>query len=217
VDVDDGCTGAVSIHRSTGDLLRRVGYGGVYLFGGLRTHYRRGDDHFVHLLDIIAEKMISIQQLEALPLFYRTTIPESYLDAMGHMNVRWYMAVFDEAAWKFFASVGMDQTYYENHHGGGFALKQFVRYLAEVRAGETVAVRTRVLGRSAKRIHFMHFMISETAQRLAATLEVLGSHADLRAQRTSPYPPQIAARIDALLAEHRQLDWEAPVCGVIHP
>lgn len=165
----------------------------------------------------IFEKMIPTLQLQTLPRFHRQTIPEDYLDVMGHMNVRWYMALFDAAAWPYFASFGMDRAYYESQHGGGFALQHFIRYLAEVRVGETVAVHTRTLGRSAKRIHFMHFMINETTDTLAATLEALGAHADVQARRTSPFPPPIAARIDALLAEQKQLPWEAPVCGVIRP
>ncbi len=161
--------------------------------------------------------MIPITELEALPLFHREVIPPDYLDAMGHMNVRWYLALYDEAAWRFFASFGMDQAYYINEQGGGFALKQFIQYLAEVRVGETVAIRTRVLGRSAKRIHYMHFMINETTGRLASFMEVLGSHADMKTRRTAPFPPDLAAKLDAMLAKHQQLGWQAPVSGVIQP
>jgi acyl-CoA thioesterase FadM len=155
------------------------------------------------------------QHVAALPLFHVETIPEDYIDAMGHMNVHWYMALFDKAGWKFFASLGMDRRYYEEEKGGGFALQQFINYLAEVRAGETVAIRIRLIARSARRIHFMHFMLNETTGKLACTMEVLGSHADMSIRRTSPYPAHIADRIDALLAEHNQLDWEPPICGVI--
>lgn len=161
--------------------------------------------------------MITLEQLETLPLFHRAVIPKSYLDAMGHMNVRWYMALFDTAAWGFFASFGMDEEYFYAENAGGFALKQFARYLAEVRAGETVAIRTRALGRSAKRIHFMHFMFNETTGQLAATLEVLGAHADMALRRTTPFPAHIIAKIDVILSEQGKLDWDAPVCGVIRP
>lgn len=161
--------------------------------------------------------MLSIVQVQQLPCFHRETIPPDYLDVMGHMNVRWYAALFDTAAWKFFESFGMDEDYYRAEQAGGFALKQFIQFLAEVRVGETVSVYGRVLGRSAKRVHFMLFMANETTGTLAATLEVLGSHADMRVRRTSPYPPQLAARIDTMLAEHHALGWDAPVCGVIAP
>ncbi|MFQ5400471.1 MAG: thioesterase family protein [Anaerolineae bacterium] len=161
--------------------------------------------------------MISVTQLQALPCFLRVTIPENYLDAMGHMNVRYYMGVFDDTTWKFFTRFGMTMEYYQTTDSGAFALAQHLRYLAEVHVGETVAVHSRLLGRSAKRIHFMHFMANETTGKLAATMEVLGSHADTIRRRTSPFSPQIASKLDALLAEHNRLDWEAPICGVLKP
>lgn len=161
--------------------------------------------------------MITVEQVEQLPMYHRETIPTDYLDLMGHMNIRWYVALYDIAAWKFFESFGMTEAYYRTEQAGGFALKQFIQYLAEVRVGETVAIHGRLLGRSAKRIHFMLFMVNETTQVLASTFEVLGSHADMRIRRTSPYPPQIAAKLDAAIAEQSALGWDAPVCGVISP
>ncbi len=161
--------------------------------------------------------MVSIEQLSTLPVYHRKTIPADYLDVMGHMNVRWYMTLFDEAAWQFFISFGMDRNYYEDTHNGAFALKHFIRYLAEVHAGETVAVRIRVLGRSAKRVHFMHFLINETTGKVAATMEALGSHADLAARRTSTFPDTVAAALDGLIAGQSNLGWDAPLCGVIQP
>jgi acyl-CoA thioester hydrolase len=158
-----------------------------------------------------------MQQLEDLPRIHQAIISDEQLDMMGHLNIRWYMAIFDDAAWKFFASFGMDEAYFQTSKCGGFALRHFVSYLAEVRVGETVAVRTRILGRSAKRIHFMHFMINETNGKLAATLEAVGTHADMIKRRSTPYPAEIAQRIDVILLEQSQLDWQAPLCGVIRP
>lgn len=160
---------------------------------------------------------LTLNQISQLPCYHRATIPEAYLDVMGHMNIRHYMGLFDDAAWGFFAAFGMTEAYYQTTSGGAFALEQHVRYLAEVHVGETVAIYTRVNGRTAKRIHFIHFMVNETTGKLAATLEVLGSHANTTTRRTTPFPAEIAASLDAMLARHGQLDWEAPLCGVLRP
>ncbi len=163
--------------------------------------------------------MISLTQtqIEQLPLFHRITIPESYIDVFGHMNVRQYIGIFDDAAWHFFASFGMNEIYYHEVHAGAFALRQMINYIAEVHVGETVAIRSRMLGRSAKRFHFMQFMLNETTGKLAATIEVLGSHADTEARRTSPFPEDIAQQIDNIIATQNQLAWDAPICGILRP
>ncbi len=160
-------------------------------------------------------KTLTLTQLEQLPLTHRATVTEGYLDLMGHMNVRHYLGIFDDATWQFFASFGMDHHYYTASGNGSMALQQFIFYVAEVRADETVSIRSRLFGRTPKRLHCMHFMINDTTERLAATVESLVSHADLSARRASPYPPEIAAEIDIILAGHNQLDWQAPLCGAI--
>lgn len=158
---------------------------------------------------------ISLDHLLQLKRFHRETIPDAYLDEMGHMNVRWYMSLFDAASWAFFKLLGVDADYVRRFNAGAFALKHVIQYYAEVRAGDTVAVRLRVLGRSDRRFHFMHFMINETSRRAAATLEGLGTHVDLGRRRSSPMPPSIAAAFDARLEADRVLSWPAPVCGII--
>jgi acyl-CoA thioester hydrolase len=156
-----------------------------------------------------------VAQAEQLSLYHRQTIPEEYLDEMGHMNVRWYTALFSCGAGGLCASVGMTPEHFKSRNDGSFALKQFVHYLAEVHAGQTVAIRTRFLGRSEKRLHVLHFMINESTGVVAATMEVLFSYADLDTRRTAPFPPEIAANIDALIVEHAELEWDPRVCGVI--
>jgi len=159
----------------------------------------------------------TIEQVQQLPCFHREVIPETYIDIMGHVNIRHYLALFDEGGWKFFASIGMDENYYRENHAGGFALRHFITYVNEVRVGETVAVHIRFLAHSEKRIHFMGFLVNETTQAVAATLEALGTHADMKIRRTSPYPQQLREKFDAIIAEHQKLDWEAPVCGILKP
>lgn len=162
-------------------------------------------------------KELTSDQIQQLPCFHRAVIPEAYLDVMGHMNIRHYMGLFDEAAWGFFSAFGMTEQFIRSSTSAAFALEHHVRYLAEVHVGETVAIHTRVNGRTAKRLHFIHFMLNETTGKLAATLEVIASHANRDTRRTSPFPDEIAAQIDQFVAEHSLLDWPAPLCGVMRP
>jgi acyl-CoA thioester hydrolase len=155
--------------------------------------------------------------LSALPVTHRSVIPDSYIDVMGHMNVMWYTYLFGKATVALWHQVGLDRDYFESKRGGTFAIKQLVTYLAEVRIGEEVVIRSRVLGRSAKRLHIMHFMTKGDPPVLTTTNEFLCAHVDLNTRRSSPFPEPIAAVIDRLVAEHAALGWEPPVCGVMKP
>ena len=160
--------------------------------------------------------LVAMDDLSPLPLYHHEIIPADYIDPMGHMNIRWYLTLFDKAAWKFFESIGLNEDYFKTKQEGGFALKQFIQYFAEVRVGQTVAVRTRFIDRSKKRFHVMHFMANETTGQLAASLEALGTYADLKLRRSAPIPSEIAEKMDAQLEHDRKLSWEPPLCGVIH-
>jgi acyl-CoA thioester hydrolase len=155
--------------------------------------------------------------LLSLAITHQATVLETYLDKMGHMNVMWYTHLFDRATWRFFANTGMDLAYYEREKAGAFALEQHTRYLAELRQGQAVTLRTRALDRTAKRFHFLHFMIRDEDGILAATSEIVGIHVDALTRRSSPLPQAIATALDKMIADHQRLGWEPPTCGVMGP
>ena len=163
--------------------------------------------------------MTTIESLESLPVLHRVTVADEHLDVMGHMNIRWYMAFFDNGDWAWLAGLGASVAYLQENEAGIFTLEHFIRYLAEVRVGETVEIKGRLIGRSenGKRIHYCLFMVNETTNTVAATMECLASHADLTIRRTASFPPHILDTIDALLAEHAQLDWDVTLSGAINP
>ena len=160
--------------------------------------------------------LVPLEDIEKLPVYHRETISKHYLDLMGHMNVRWYMALFDQAAWNYYYALGLNEDYFRRSQTGIFALKQFIQYYAEVHVDQTVSLRIRLLDRSDRRFHLMHFMINESTAKLAAILEILGTFADLKLRRSTAIPHGIAQKLDVQLESNRQLSWEPQPCGVIH-
>jgi acyl-CoA thioester hydrolase len=160
---------------------------------------------------------IPLEKITALPLVYHATIPDAYRDMMGHMNVRWYLVLYDEAGIVLFDQLGLTLGFYEQNKSGGFDLEHHLHYLNEVRIGDTITIYARLIARSSKRLHYMLFMVNETRGVLSSIMEIMNSYADLTVRRTAPYPENIAAQIDTMLDEHTALDWDAPVCGAMQP
>ncbi len=159
--------------------------------------------------------LIPLDLIEQLPCYLRKTIPPDYLDLMGHMNIRWYFDLFARSGREFFGSHGLNKDYFRKGEFGVFTLKQYIQYFAEVRVGHTVAIHTRLTGRSDKRFHFIQFMINETTRQLSATFEALITHADLNIRRAAPMPDYIAKKFDATLFRDQKREWEAPLCGAM--
>jgi acyl-CoA thioester hydrolase len=158
---------------------------------------------------------LQYEQVILLPQTHRTTIPEEYLDAMGHMNVMWYTHLFSVGMGGLMNQVGLEWEVITEHHAGTFALESHVRYFSEVRVGQTVELYGRVLGWSDKRFHAMQFMANRDKQDVSACLEVVNAYIDLRVRRMTSMPEDVKANLDKLLKQHQQLDWPAPVCGVM--
>ena len=158
---------------------------------------------------------IDVNDVRMLPVTYRATIPESYLDLMGHMNVMWYTHLFSEAMGGAFEMIGLQWDKIAETNGGTFALEAHVRYLAEVRVDHNISIHSRVVGCSQRRFYLMHFMVNEDRNNVAATFENVGTYVDLKLRRSAPLPEPISENLIEVLAQHQNLPWEAPVCGVM--
>jgi acyl-CoA thioester hydrolase len=142
-----------------------------------------------------------------------TVVPADWIDFMGHMNVMWYTHLFGTGVLEFFKTVGLTQAYFKENNTGSFVLEQHIRYMAEVRVGETVSARARAIGRSEKKLHFMVVLIKEDTKVLAATSEIITGHIDMSRRRTSPIPSPIAFAFDTILGLHTNLAWSVPANG----
>jgi len=159
---------------------------------------------------------ISLEKILLLePACLRMTVPEAYGDENGHMNVRWYAAVFDEAGDILHARLGLTTDFDKAHGTGTMDLENHFNYLHEVRAGDRLAIFSRLVAHSAKRIHYLMFMVDETRGSLSAIFECINAFADLTLRKTAPFPPEIATKIEAGVAAGAALDWPLPVCGVM--
>lgn len=158
---------------------------------------------------------VSLEKITQLEAIYTLTIPPEFRDENGHMNMRWYLHIFDDAGYPLVNALGLTPEFHQQHQTGGFDLEHHIHYLNEVGVGDTVTVYARLLGRSAKRIHYMMFLVNTSRGALSAIFECVNSFADLNVRKTAPYPPEIAAKIDTRLAIHQALDWAAPACGIM--
>lgn len=159
---------------------------------------------------------IPLRKLEDLePPCLRMTVPDAWRDDNGHMNVRWYVAIFDDASDVLHADLGLTPEYHRLHGTGTFDLEHFIQYRSEVLPGDQVAVYIRYVAHSPKRLHYVMFLVNETRGRLAATLECLNAFADLSVRRTAPWPQEAMALIAARVDAANRLDWHPPLCRAI--
>ena len=159
--------------------------------------------------------MPSIAEVCLLPNLLQLTIPAQWQDRNGHVNVQYYLRVFDLAADPLMHLLGMNVEVAPADSVGYFDLQHHLWFLAEMHVGDSISTHCRMLGCSAKRIHGLMFIVNHTRASLSATIEFLTTGANLRTRRSAALPAGVVATIMHLAAQHSHLTWPAPRSGAI--
>jgi acyl-CoA thioester hydrolase len=144
--------------------------------------------------------------MPAQPLdIYRAPVEAAWIDYNDHMNVAYYMLMFDRATDALFDRLGVGGRYRQRTNHSLFVLEAHVTYEREVKAGDMLRFATQLIDADAKRLHVFHAMHHEAAGYRAASCELLILHVDLAGPAACNFAPGEKAAIGALLAEHREL------------
>ncbi len=138
------------------------------------------------------------------------TIESQWIDYNGHFNMAYYGVLFDRAADQMFAALGLGPDYVKSTNNSFFTLETHCSYLREVQPTDKVTISSQIIDHDHKRVHYVQQMHGPDAQ-VACILEVMVSHVDLTTHKTSNFPHDVKARIDAMAGEHRAVHVPAQV------
>jgi acyl-CoA thioester hydrolase len=129
-------------------------------------------------------------------------IEPQWIDYNGHLNMAYYNVMFDRAIDQLWLELGIGPGYMRERKGSTFTAECHVRYLREIHLGDPVQVSVLLLGADEKRLHTFEELRHATEGWLSATSENMTIHIDMTARKTAPFPPDIRARIEAVLTAH---------------
>lgn len=148
------------------------------------------------------------------PGFTCVVRPE-WIDSNGHMNMGYYLVVFDLATDEWMQFLGLDAPHRRAHEVTTFCLEAHVSYHREVRERDPLRFVTRLLAYDAKRIHYVHQMFHRDAGYLAATNELMSLHVSQQTRRGAAMEPEILERLGRVHAAHERLPRPAEVGRVM--
>ena len=137
---------------------------------------------------------------------HRDVVRPEWIDHNGHMNMGYYLVVFDFATDEFFRWVGLGEAHRQTHNITTFCLEAHVTYHREVRRDDPLRFTTLLLGHDPKRIHYIHAMYHATEGYLASTNELMSLHVDLATRRGAPMDAAVLARLAAIQAAHDKVE-----------
>lgn len=119
-----------------------------------------------------------------------------WVDHYGHMNMAYYLVVFDLATDRLWPSLGLGPGF-QSAGLGTFAAETWVAYTREVTLGMPLDCTSEVLAHDSKRLLAVHRMRHATEGWEVAQNEVLYLCVDLGARRVTNWPPEVLERLAA--------------------
>lgn len=131
------------------------------------------------------------------PVVWREPVLDEWIDYNGHLSEPYYVLVLGHATDAVMEHVGLGPKHRARANASLFTIEAHVRYLDQVSPGADLEVQSSVIGASGKLLRIWHELWVDGT--LRATEEILGVHVHTGTGRSSPFPADVARRIEAAL------------------
>nr|WP_232523578.1 thioesterase family protein [Nocardioides sp. MAH-18] len=148
-----------------------------------------------------------------MPGYTSQSVPAAFEDINGHLNIRHYVGIASEGLDASLAAVGIPQNWPTIAGQGVFTAEHHMTYLSELRTGDRISVRVRLVGRSERAAHAVVYLVDDTHQVLSYVMEEIFLHIDMASRKTAPWPDDVAAAIDKQIASEAELSWAPALSG----
>jgi len=130
---------------------------------------------------------------------HRSLVNTWECDQMGHMNVQFYVEKNCDALAHFAAHVGIPPALVREGGRGLVVREDHIEFKREVRAGEALAIRTRVIEVGDAEMRLYNEMIALGSGRVSASFDMLVASVDLASRESYPLSEKVRARAAALV------------------
>jgi acyl-CoA thioester hydrolase len=136
---------------------------------------------------------------------YQDVVRPGWIDSNGHMNLAYYVVVFDLATDALYKALNIGDAYREASGNSCFTAETHTLYEREVHLGDKLLVRSWLLGADIKRLHYFHEMFHVESGERSAVQELMALHIDMGLRRVSPYPAKQYADLQRAVQEFAPL------------
>lgn len=135
----------------------------------------------------------------------RHSVLKEWIDPNSHMNVAYYLKVFDQSFDEVYEAVGITVQQLSRVSGTTFAAELHVTYQRELTEGDPIRVTSQLIAYDAKRMHWIQCMYHRHDGFLAATAEWLLLYVNLGERKVSTMPDDLQQRLARIREAHARL------------
>ena len=132
----------------------------------------------------------------------RGTVHAWQCDHMGHVNVRAYTELFEQACWQLYERIGLTPSLLRAGEISMAAVQQNISYQRELLGGDTIVVRSGVLEIRERVLRFVHELQNCESGEKCAVCEFTVVCLDTKARTSRPFPHAVAQSARQLLVTY---------------
>ena len=114
-------------------------------------------------------------------------IKKEWTDYNNHMNMAYYVLVFDQIWEKILGKFKMGEQSAKTTNMSTMVVETHTTYNNEVKEGDEVEINLTFFDHDKKRLHYKMEMIEKSSKKLSATLEMLSLYIDLSKRKVSEF------------------------------
>jgi acyl-CoA thioester hydrolase len=133
---------------------------------------------------------------------YQDIVRPEWIDSNGHMNLAYYVVVFDLGTDALYKALDIGDAYREASGNSCFTAETHTLYEREVHLGDRLLIRTWLLAADKKRIHYFHEMFHADSGERSCVQELLALHIDMSIRRVAEFPAEKYAALQAAVREY---------------
>ena len=127
---------------------------------------------------------------------HRTIVMPALCDHYGHMNVRHYAAMFDEAGWQILAKAGVSLTDLRRRGLGTVVATLTIDFVHELTAGQLVVVTGAITRVGRKSFDYEMRLYEADAMRHCATQRTVEVCFDTTRRASAPLPDEVREALE---------------------
>ena len=130
-------------------------------------------------------------------------IKKEWTDYNKHMNVAYYVLVFDESWELMLQKFKMGENSAKTSQMSTMAVESHITYNNEVKEGDEVEIVLTYFDHDKKRLHYKMEMIEKSSNKLASTIEFLSLYVDLNKRKVSEFEEEKISIMKQFIQENQ--------------
>lgn len=132
---------------------------------------------------------------------HRAVVFPWHCDHLGHMNVRWYAHLFDDAGWHLWTRIGITPAELEARGVVTVIASTRTDFRRELRAGELIVIESGFTAVGTRSLTHHQRLRNAGDGAVCATQKTVEVFFDLATRKAAPVPDDIRGKLETVLVE----------------